>query len=120
MILSCSRCGKEFYRSPANVQKNKKVFCSKACYNAARKEEREKETPATELLTTGPNGERRAPHEAARILITAELPLLPQLRPERGRVYEAEKYRTQHRGTGYIIAVRGKRVYVRAGECREV
>lgn len=62
------------------------------------------------------------PHDDVRILITQEIPLFPEFRPNVGDVYDAELYFVRGGGkkSGYVIVVNGHRVNIRIGECLEV
>lgn len=95
MQLTCDACGKTFMRAPSKY-KAKYNFCSEACAWAAHGE-----------AVTG-----RA--ERVQILITCSIPVYPEMRPVCGRVYPAEKYKYRTNRTGYVVAVNGKRVCVRA------
>lgn len=101
MRLTCDACGKTFMRAPSKY-KAKYNFCSEACAWAAHGE-----------AVMG-----RA--ERVRILITRSIPVYPEMRPVRGRIYPAEKYKYRTNRTGYVVEVGGKRVCVRVDECREI
>ena len=101
MQLTCDACGKTFMRAPSKY-KAKYNFCSEACAWTAHRE-----------AVMG-----RA--ERVRILITRSIPVYPEMRPVRGRVYPAEKYKYRTNRTGYVVDVNGKRVCVRVDECKEI
>lgn len=96
--LTCDTCGKMFLRVPSRY-KAKHNFCSKECSGKAAVAE-------------------RADH--VQILITQSIPVYPEMRPVRGRVYHAEKYKYRTNRAGYVVEVGGKRVCVRVDECREI
>ena len=54
------------------------------------------------------------------ILITAAIPVFPELQPQVGRRYNAERYAGRLYATSYIVEIAGKRICVRANECREI
>lgn len=63
--------------------------------------------------------EGEATYIPVKILITRGLDVYPELAPTVGRVYDAERHEGQ-RAPGYVITSGGKRINVRADECREI
>lgn len=59
------------------------------------------------------------PHEKVKIKVTEELTLFDEFEPEKGKVYEAERYNGPG-AIGYVIEVNGHRVNIRWNECEEV
>lgn len=102
----CPICGK------AVPARGNQKFCSRACANAAARMEKHDLTPM------GQRGK-----DLVRIRITRQIPVLPELRPPVGSVYEAERAVIK-RGSGglfYVIREIGRLgLVVREHECVEV
>ena len=125
--LICPQCGQEFYRTPYYVRKYRKYgkykpCCSTACKGAYIKKHRITGKAVKEEHLRAANGELRLPHTCVSIRITRQIEIYPELRPEVGQTYPAEKYLppTCRKRPGYVIESGGKRINIRADECAEV
>lgn len=102
----CPVCGKTV------TSRTNQKFCSRACANAAARMEKHDLTPM------GQRGK-----DLVQIRITRQIPVLPELRPPVGSVYEAERAVIK-RGSGglfYVIREIGRLgLVVREHECVEV
>lgn len=121
--LSCPQCGKEFYRTPSYLRQygKYKPCCSPACKGAYFKAHKSA-NKIREERPRAANGEIRLPHTWVKIRVTKQVEIYPELRPEVGQTYPAEKYRppTSVKKPGYVIQSGGKRINIRADECVEV
>lgn len=112
-----ANCGREY-----NERKTSR-FCSRQCYlESVRKSQAARDAAIWDGVTRqATNGEKRLPHVITSIVITAEIPVWPQFRPEVGRKIQAEKY-VPGIGSriGYVVEIGGKRICVREGECKEL
>lgn len=105
----CPVCGKSItYQA---WKKNKQKFCSRECVYEARR--------AGLVSCVSYKQSPETTFEKCRIKILRQIPIYKNLRPEVGEIYEAEKY-SGLGGIGYVISVNGKRINVRADECKEV
>lgn len=122
--LTCPQCGREFYRRPCYLRQYGKYTpcCSMVCRNANIKETRAGERIQKGAHLRAENGELRLPHSRVTIRITKQIEIYPELRPEVGKTYPAEKYKisTNKKRDGYVIKSGGKRINIRADECVEV
>lgn len=118
MRKKCANCGREY-----NDERKTSRFCSRECYLACvrRAAAARNATVWTGVTRQAKNGEKRLPHVMTQIVITAEIPVWPQFRPEVGRKIQAEKY-VPGLGSriGYVVEIGGKRICVREGECKEL
>lgn len=124
MIFVCKQCGEKFRKARSQAERYGSHFCSRECYyESMRKKAMEKRAMLRreDLLTEGKNGEKRLPHLLTKIIITAEIPVYPWLRPKVGQCMQAEKYISfDFARTGYVIEINNTRVCVRDDECREL
>ena len=60
------------------------------------------------------------PMTPVQIVITAAIPVYPELQPQVGRRYNAERYAGRLNAISYIVEIGGKRICVRRDECREI
>lgn len=105
----CAYCGK-----PIAGARNKKIrlhFCSRECSGAYRK---------LHPVDTRPGSSPENKWTPVQILITAAIPVYPELQPKVGGRYKAERYAGRLYATTYIVQIAGKRIVVRANECREI
>ncbi len=58
-------------------------------------------------------------YKKVQVRITTQIPVFEALSPTVGRVYDAERY-DEYGCIGYVVAINGKRINVRADECKEV
>ena len=106
VTATCASCGKEF-TGIRNLNENAIYCCCVKCSGAYRK--------SADLHA---RREKRA-YIPVKILIKRGLDVYPELAPTVGRVYDAERHEGQ-RAPGYVITSGGKRINVRADECREI
>lgn len=122
--LICPQCGQEFYRTPYYLRQYGKYrpCCSTACKAAYIKANRIAGKLAREEHPRAANGELRLPHTWVKIRITRPIEVYPEIRPQIGQIYPAEKYGppTSLSRIGYVIESGGKRINIRADECVEV
>lgn len=99
----CALCGRE-YRPTHGDQ----MLCSRKCAGNSgwRKLMQDRQKGSGEMVE---------------IQITKEIPAYPKLRPEVGRIYQAEVNRSNHGRVFYCIPdIAGKRIIVRNDECAEI
>lgn len=105
----CAYCGK-----PIAGARNKKIrlhFCSRECSGAYRK---------LHPVNTRPGSSPENQWTPVQILITAAIPVYPELQPQVGRRYTAERYAGRLNAISYVVEIAGKRICVRRDECREI
>ena len=108
----CPGCGKTVTarRRPGKSA----YFCNMGCYVAARTSGAWRQP-----RTTAPNAPGSLPHKDAMIRITADIDLYRDFKPQKGKIYKAERYDGPGM-MGYVITVNGHRVNIRWDECEEV
>lgn len=121
-VRVCKTCGKVFTADGRKIQ-----YCSDECRMAAGGF-----VPALKSLhelIPHPVRYASATMQPCRIRITADLlDIFPENQPERGQIYDAERWTSilTANGTvvnthdGYIIVCGGKRIPIRTTECEEV
>lgn len=62
----------------------------------------------------------RLPYRPCRIVIMQKVDLFRECRPELGKIYEAECYKSKFGAKGYVIQINGKRINIRNDEAIEV
>lgn len=115
VTFQCPTCGRWVTR--VRDDSAGKMYCSFECANMARGQNDYEEGYARLRNKAGD-----LPHDMVKIVITEEIPVFPQFRPVVGKVYRAERYRSDRTSgaTGYVIVVNGTRINVREAECSVV
>lgn len=105
-VKVCPVCGKEFVPR-ANSQR----YCGRACTYASQRKEN------SELRVKRPKPET----SVVKIKVIKRIPLYPEVVPQMGIVYEAQKCVANKAEPFYIIPdLGGKKIVVRKDECAEV
>lgn len=111
----CDECGKVFRRRHQIRPGQAHKFCDMACTAAFVEKNQTGLAYAEEHAG-------RVPHDMVTIQITMPIDVFPELMPEVGARYAAERYKNISKKLryGYVIRVRGKRINVRPEECIEI
>lgn len=107
--ITCKWCGKTVKKFFKNGYEES--FCNRECYTAYRRKHAKRP-----FVYTQSEDYYQGVKE---IVITKDIDLFPDFKPDVGEIYEAEKYK-YGKTPGYVVVVNGHRVCVRYGECEEV
>lgn len=113
VTMQCARCGKVFQRAPYRMNHAKKFYCSKRCSAVTAAENCEREGKWVFKKKIFPT--------QTRIRIITSIPVLRELQPKVGAVYDALKFEARYGGHGgYVIESGGEKINVRLDEAVEV
>lgn len=110
VTFTCAGCGKT--RKQWREMGRSAYFCDKNCYAAARRS-----GAYTQRYKTNKPG--TLSHETVKIRVIEDLALFDEFEPEKGKIYDAERYNGPG-AIGYVIEVNGHRVNIRWNECEEM